>query len=230
MGRGIIALGLDEGDELIGVARVLAGQQVVLATKEGMSIRFDESDVRSMGRGAYGVRGIRLDEGDEVVGMVIANGPEDTEQLLTICSLGQGKRTQLTEYRSQTRGGKGVIDIKTGERNGSVVAVAKVTDNDEIMVTTTGGIMIRTRVGEVRETGRNTLGVRIIRLDEGDSVGSLAIVPEDAIEAAEAQAAAEDAERRNAMLDDDGSEVIEDLEADIVEVIEDSVDDEPRED
>ena len=230
MGRGIIALGLDEGDELIGVARVLAGQQVVLATKEGMSIRFDESDVRSMGRGAYGVRGIRLDEGDEVVGMVIANGPEDTEQLLTICSLGQGKRTQLTEYRSQTRGGKGVIDIKTGERNGSVVAVAKVTDNDEIMVTTTGGIMIRTRVGEVRETGRNTLGVRIIRLDEGDSVGSLAIVPEDAIEAAEAQAAAEDAERRNAMLDDDGSEVIEDLEADIVEVAEDSVDDEPRED
>ena len=172
----------------------------------------------------------RLDEGDEVVGMVIANGPEDTEQLLTICSLGQGKRTQLTEYRSQTRGGKGVIDIKTGERNGSVVAVAKVTDNDEIMVTTTGGIMIRTRVGEVRETGRNTLGVRIIRLDEGDSVGSLAIVPEDAIEAAEAQAAAEDAERRNAMLDDDGSEVIEDLEADIVEVIEDAVDDEPRED
>ena len=110
------------------------------------------------------------------------------------------------------------------------MAVAKVTDNDEIMVTTTGGIMIRTRVGEVRETGRNTLGVRIIRLDEGDSVGSLAIVPEDAIEAAEAQAAAEDAERRNAMLDDDGSEVIEDLEADIVEVIEDAVDDEPRED
>ena len=203
LGRGIIALGLEEGDELIGVARVKTGQQVILATKEGMSIRFDESDVRSMGRGAYGVRGIRLDEGDEVVGMIIADGSEDETQILTICSLGQGKRTKLTEYRSQTRGGKGVIDIKTGDRNGIVVAVAKVTDNDEIMVTTTGGIMIRTRVGEVRETGRNTLGVRIIRLDEGDSVGSLALVPEEAIDAAEAKAAAEDAENPHRPEDDD---------------------------
>lgn len=195
MGRGIIALGLDEGDELIGVERVSTGKQVILATKEGMSIRFDESDVRSMGRGAYGVRGIRLDEGDEVVGMIIADGPEDNKQLLTICAHGQGKRTPLTEYRSQTRGGKGVIDIKTGDRNGSVVAVAKVVDTDEIMVTTTGGIMIRTRVGEIRETSRNTLGVRIIRLDEGDTVGSLALVPEEAIEAAEARAAEEDARK-----------------------------------
>lgn len=197
LGRGIIALGLDEGDELIGVERVTVGQQVILATKEGMSIRFDESDVRSMGRGAYGVRGIRLDEGDAVVGMVVADGPEDSRQLLTICSLGQGKRTPLTEYRSQTRGGKGVIDIKTGDRNGSVVAVARVLDSDEIMVTTTGGIMIRTRVGEIRETSRNTLGVRIIRLDEGDSVGSLALVPEEAIEAAQALAIEEDANRQN---------------------------------
>jgi DNA gyrase subunit A len=195
LGRGIIALGLDEGDELIGVERVTVGQQVILATKEGMSIRFDESDVRSMGRGAYGVRGIRLDEGDEVVGMVVADGPEDSRQLLTICSLGQGKRTPLTEYRSQSRGGKGVIDIKTGDRNGSVVAIARVVDTDEIMVTTTGGIMIRTRVGEIRETSRNTLGVRIIRLDEGDQVGSLALVPEEAIEAAQAKAIEEDANR-----------------------------------
>ncbi len=197
LGRGIIALGLDEGDELIGVARVRTGQQVILATREGMSIRFDESDVRTMGRGAYGVRGIRLDEGDEVVGMIIADGPEDDAQLLTICALGQGKRTKLTEYRSQSRGGKGVIDIKTGGRNGNVVAVAKVIGDDEIMVTTSGGIMIRTRVEEIRETGRNTLGVRIIRLDEGDSVGSLALVPEEALEEAEAKAAAEDAENPN---------------------------------
>lgn len=194
LGRGIIALGLDDGDELIGVARVRAGQHVILATREGMSIRFDESGVRSMGRGAYGVRGLRLDEGDEVVGMIIADGPGDEAQMLTICKLGQGKRTKLTEYRSQQRGGRGVIDIKTGGRNGSVVAVLKVVDSDEIMVTTSGGIMIRTRVGEIRETARNTLGVRIIRLDEGDSVGSLALVPEEAIEAAEAKAVAEDAE------------------------------------
>jgi len=215
LGRGIIALGLDEGDELIGVARVRVGQQVILATREGISIRFDESDVRTMGRGAYGVRGIRLDEGDEVVGMIIADGPEDETQLLTICKLGQGKRTKLTEYRSQTRGGKGVIDIKTGERNGNVVAVLKVVDSDEIMVTTSGGIMIRTRVGEIRETARNTMGVRIIRLDEGDSVGSLALVPEEAIEAAEAKAVAEDAENPKPT---DESDVAIDVEED--EVIE----------
>jgi len=211
LGRGIIALGLDEGDELIGVARVRIGQQVILATREGMSIRFDESDVRTMGRGAYGVRGIRLDEGDEVVGMIIADGPEDEAQILTICALGQGKRTKLTEYRSQTRGGKGVIDIKTGDRNGNVVAVAKVIGDDEIMVTTSGGIMIRTRVEEIRETGRNTLGVRIIRLDEGDSVGSLALVPEEAIEAAEAKAAAEDAENLDRADDVDIPEEADDI-------------------
>jgi DNA gyrase subunit A len=227
LGRGIIALGLEEGDELIGVARVRAGQQVILATREGMSIRFDESDVRSMGRGAYGVRGIRLDEGDEVVGMIIADGPEDNAQLLTICSHGQGKRTNLTEYRSQTRGGKGVIDIKTGGRNGNVVAVLKVIDNDEIMVTTSGGIMIRTRVNEIRETGRNTLGVRIIRLDEGDSVGSLALVPEEAIDDAEAKAAAEDAE--NPDRADELGDVVG-IEEEIVDVEEVSGDDEAETD
>jgi DNA gyrase subunit A len=229
LGRGIIAVTLDEGDELIGVERITAGQQVILATKEGMSIRFDESDVRSMGRTAHGVRGIRLEEGDEVVGMIVADGPEDSRQLLTICSLGQGKRTPLTEYRSQSRGGKGLIDIKTGSRNGSVVAVAKVTDTDEIMVTTTGGIMIRTRVGEIRETSRNTLGVRIIRLDDGDSVGSLALVPEEAIEAAEARAVAEDADRKahpermgeDPAVDDDSLESISEDE-----VTEDSISDE----
>ncbi len=227
LGRGIIALGLEEGDELIGVARVRVGQQVILATREGMSIRFDESDVRTMGRGAYGVRGIRLDEGDEVVGMIIADGPEDEAQLLTICKLGQGKRTKLTEYRSQTRGGKGVIDIKTGGRNGNVVAVLKVIDSDEIMVTTSGGIMIRTRVGEIRETARNTLGVRIIRLDEGDSVGSLALVPEEAIEAAEAKAVAEDAENPKPL---DDVEVATDVEEDdVIEADEESSGAEPEE-
>ena len=136
LGRGIIALGLDEGDELIGVARTKAGDQVVLSTRDGMAIRFDESDVRSMGRPAYGVKGISLDEGDEVVGMVVANGEDDPASLLTVCANGYGKRTMLTEYRSQNRGGKGLIDIKTSDRNGPVVAVAKVTDADEVMLTT----------------------------------------------------------------------------------------------
>lgn len=178
LGRGIIALGLDEGDQLIGVARTRAGDQVILSTKEGMAIRFDESDVRSMGRPAYGVKGISLSEDDEVVGMIVANGGDDPASLLTVCAKGFGKRTALTEYRSQNRGGKGLIDIKTSDRNGPVVAIAKVTDADEVMLTTTGGILIRTPVSDMRLIGRNTQGVRLIRVEEGDSVSSLARMPE----------------------------------------------------
>ncbi|MFO0889596.1 MAG: DNA gyrase subunit A [Isosphaeraceae bacterium] len=189
LGRGIIALGLDEGDQLIGVARTRAGDQVVLSTREGMAIRFDESDVRSMGRPAHGVKGISLEDGDEVVGMVVANGGDDPASLLTVCAGGYGKRTMLSEYRSQNRGGKGLIDIKTSERNGQVVAVAKVTEADEVMITTVRGILIRTRVGDTRTIGRNTQGVRLIRVDEGDSVSSLAKLPEEELTAAEELAA-----------------------------------------
>ena len=188
LGRGIIALGLDEGDQLIGVARTRAGDQVVLSTRDGMAIRFDESDVRSMGRGAYGVKGISLAEGDEVVGMVVANGPDDAASLLTVCARGYGKRTVLTEYRSQTRGGKGLIDIKTTDRNGLVVAIAKVTDDDQVMLTTAGGIIIRTRVADINLIGRNTQGVRLIRVDEGDTVSSLAKLPPEELTAGAALA------------------------------------------
>jgi DNA gyrase subunit A len=191
LGRGIIALGLDEGDQLIGVARTKAGDQVVLSTKQGMAIRFDESDVRAMGRPAYGVKGISLMEDDEVVGMVVANGQGDPASLLTVCANGFGKRTALTEYRSQNRGGKGLIDIKTTDRNGPVVAIAKVTDDDEVMLTTTSSILIRTKVAEMRLIGRNTQGVRLIRVEEGDSVSSLARMPEEELEAAAEDAAVE---------------------------------------
>jgi DNA gyrase subunit A len=183
LGRGIIALGLDEGDELIGVARTRAGDHVILSTKEGMSIRFDESKVRSMGRPAFGVKGIDLEDGDEVVGMVVANGVDDPASLLTVCANGFGKRTMLTEYRSQNRGGKGLIDIKVTDRNGPVVAIAKVTDDDEVMLTTSGGILIRTAVAEMRPIGRNTQGVRLIRVEEGTSVSSLAKLPETELQA-----------------------------------------------
>ena len=179
LGRGIIALGLDENDELIGVARVKAGDHVILSTREGMSIRFDESRVRAMGRPAYGVKGIDLSEGDLVIGMVVANGDDDPASLLTVCANGYGKRTLLTEYRAQNRGGKGLIDIQTSERNGPVVAVCKVTEDDEVMLTTSGGIVIRTPLKTTRTIGRNTQGVRLIKLDEGDVVGSLAKLPED---------------------------------------------------
>ena len=178
LGRGIIALGLDEGDQLIGVARTKVRDQVILSTRQGMSIRFDESDVRTMGRPAYGVKGIQLADDDEVIGMVVANGDDDPASLLTVCSQGFGKRTALTEYRSQNRGGKGLIDIKTTDRNGPVVAILKVTDLDEVMLTTTGGIIIRTPVADINMIGRNTQGVRLIRVEEGDTVSSLAKLPE----------------------------------------------------
>ena len=194
LGRGIIALGLDEGDQLIGVARTRAGDQVILSTRDGMAIRFDESDARSMGRAAYGVKGITLEGDDEVIGMVVANGQEDPASLLTVCANGYGKRTALAEYRSQNRGGKGLIDIKTTDRNGPVVAISKVTDDDEVMLTTAGGIIIRTRVGDISLIGRNTQGVRLIRVEEGDSVRSLAKLPEEELTAtAELEALPDDA-------------------------------------
>jgi DNA gyrase subunit A len=211
LGRGIIALGLDEGDQLIGVARVRSGDQVLLSTRDGMSIRFEESDVRSMGRPAYGVKGIDLAEGDEVVGMVVAAGSEDPASLLTVCARGYGKRTQLAEYRSQKRGGKGLIDIQTSDRNGPVVAISKVTDADEVMITTTGGIIIRLPVKEIRAIGRNTQGVKLIRLDEGDTVGSVAKLPEeeiaaveDLVDAAEEASADDHALEGNGHILDDG--------------------------
>jgi DNA gyrase subunit A len=182
---GIIALGLDEGDQLIAVSRTKANDHVILSTRDGMAIRFDESDARPMGRPAHGVRGIKLEDGDEVVGMVVAVGDDDPASLLTVCANGFGKRTALAEYRSQSRGGKGLIDIKTTDRNGPVVAITKVEDDDEVMITTTGGIIIRTRVRDISLIGRNTQGVRLIRVDEGDSVSSVAKLPKDELEIAE---------------------------------------------
>jgi DNA gyrase subunit A len=208
LGRGIIALGLDENDQLIGVARTKTGYHVILSTRDGMAIRFDESRVRSMGRPAYGVKGIDLGEGDEVVGMVVANGDDDPASLLTVCALGYGKRTPLAEYRVQNRGGKGLIDIQTSERNGPVVAVAKVTDADEVMLTTSGGMVIRTPVGTVRTIGRNTQGVRLIKLDEGDAVSSLAKLPqEELVEGAEIESAAPDGHSPDQLLEEKGESV-----------------------
>ncbi len=205
LGRGIIALGLDEGDHLIGVARTKSGDQVVLSTRDGMAIRFDESDARSMGRQAYGVRGIRLQDDDEVVGMIVVNGPTDPASILTVCANGYGKRTALSEYRSQSRGGKGLIDIKTTDRNGPVVAVSKVVDGDEVMLTTSSGMVIRTKVADVSLIGRNTQGVRLIRVEEGDTVGSLAKLPEEQLTAELEAAALEEVEANNAIADGDGA-------------------------
>jgi DNA gyrase subunit A len=173
---GIIAISLDEGDELISVGLTDGQQEIFLGTKEGMTIRFHEEDVRPMGRAAAGVRGIDLVEGDHVVRMEVVR---EGAAILTVTERGFGKRTPTEEYRLQGRGGRGVIDIKAGERNGPVVALAQVRAEDEILVVTTKGMVIRLPVAECRLQGRNTLGVRIINLEADDRVGSIARVESD---------------------------------------------------
>ncbi len=173
---GIIAVGLEEGDQLVGVNLVRAGQHIVLGTRSGMSIRFEEGDVRAMGRSAVGVWGIRIDEGDAVCGMVVIDG---TGTLLTVCENGYGKRTAVEEYRVQSRGGKGIIDIRTTERNGQVVNLLAVKDDDEVMMITKDGQIVRTAVAQISVIGRNTQGVRCIGLNEGDKLVSVAMIPKE---------------------------------------------------
>ena len=209
---GIIGIKLEEGDTLISVALTQPGDQVVLSTRAGMAIRFDEADARAMGRNTQGVKGISLQEGDEVVGMVVV---DEQGYLLTVCENGYGKRTPFganvagveaaeeaeepaeeadeesgepaapapgaegrytgnMRYRKQRRGGKGLRDIRTTERNGPVVGVVSVRDGDDIMLITAQGMVNRTHVDEVRITGRNTQGVRIMNLNDGDKIASIA--------------------------------------------------------
>ncbi len=164
---GLIAIKLEEGDSLIGAAITSGQDEVILGTADGMAIRFNEEQVRSMGRASIGVVGIKLREGDEVVSMVIV---EQGASLLTVCEKGYGKRTDLDDYRPQNRGGLGLINIKTTDRNGRVVAIKAVHDNDELMLITANGMIIRTGLEQVREIGRNTAGVRMIRMDDDDNL------------------------------------------------------------
>ncbi|HEV56131.1 MAG TPA: DNA gyrase subunit A [Phycisphaerales bacterium] len=174
---GVIAIKLDANDEVIGVVVTSGMDEIILGTAEGMAIRFSETEVRSMGRVSRGVIGIRLHEGDEVVDMVKV---DPGASLLTVCEKGYGKRTDLEEYRLQGRGGLGLINIKTGERNGRVVALKAVRDDDEIMMITAQGLIIRTGLDEVRAIGRNTAGVRMIRLGAGDKLVAVArLIAED---------------------------------------------------
>ncbi len=173
---GLIAIKLDENDDLIGAAITSGEDEVILGTRDGMAIRFHERDVRPMGRVSQGVRGIKLREGDEVVDMVIVE-PEGS--LLTVCEQGYGKRTPIEEYRVQSRGGLGLINIKTTQRNGKVVALKAVHDEDELMMITANGMIIRTGLDEVREIGRNTAGVRMITLKKGDKLVAAARIAAD---------------------------------------------------
>ncbi len=185
MARGIIAIGIDTDDELVGV-RITDGSQVVfLATHEGMAIRFEENDVRSMGRPAYGVRGIELGKNDYVVGLAVtpkervANGKggNTASLILSVTSNGFGKRTDVDQYRLQTRGGKGVINVKTTARNGKVQSINLVDDSSELMVISQYGKIIRIDTKTVRAAGRSTQGVKLLNLEEDDKVAAAVVIP-----------------------------------------------------
>ena len=170
---GIQAIGLDDGDEVMTARRTDGQREVMIATRQGMIIRFGEDQVRSMGRSAAGVGGIELEEQDAVIA---ADVVQEGAQILTVTERGFGKRTPLEEYRLQGRKGKGIIDIKTGGRNGTVVGMLQVRSGDDLLVVTTKGKLIRMHADDVSSQGRNTMGVRIIDIDADDRVGSIARV------------------------------------------------------
>ncbi len=222
---GIRAISLLEGEHLVTVRETDGNSDIILATSDGMAIRFAEEQARSMGRTARGVRGIALEEGQKVVGMVVVSEKDETATLLSVTENGYGKRTPLADYRPQGRGGKGLITIKCSERNGPLMAIRDVHPGEELMVITRGGIMIRIGLDEVSEQGRNTQGVRIINLNEGDLVASIAKISREELSReelsradAEAAAAAARGARRPAELDE---EFVEDedeaLDEDVVD-------------
>jgi DNA gyrase subunit A len=170
---GILAMRIDEGDELIGAKLTTGRENIFLASHEGMAIRFPETGVRDMGRAAYGVNGMDLDEGDYLVGMQVVG---DKELILSVSEKGFGKRTAITEYRLQSRAGKGVINLKTTDRNGKVVAVLSVTEESEVMIITQFGKITRLDSSTIRESGRSAQGVKLISLEEGDQVSAAGLV------------------------------------------------------
>jgi DNA gyrase subunit A len=194
MSRGIIAIGIDKDDELVAVRLTDGNQIVFLASHEGQAIRFAEEDVRSMGRPAYGVRGMDLDKNDYIVGMAVTpkdaqkktngKGEEETipSLILSVTEQGYGKRTPVEEYRLQSRGGKGVINVKTTARNGNVVGIMLVDEASEVMLISQFGKIIRIDTTTIREAGRSTQGVRLLHLEEGDRVASAAVLQEKAEE------------------------------------------------
>jgi len=183
--RGIIAIGIDKEDELVAASCTDGNQIVFLASHDGMAIRFDEADVRAMGRPAYGVRGMDLQRGDYVVGMAITpkvrkkvkDGEDEANLILSVAEQGYGKRTDVDEYRLQSRGGKGVINVKTTSRNGKVVSIMLVNEKSEVMVISQFGKIIRIDTKNIREAGRSTQGVRLLHLEEGDRVAAASVIP-----------------------------------------------------
>ena len=173
---GIIAIGLDEGDVLTSVQTTHGKSDIIVATRNGKSIRFDENQVRAMGRPAKGVRAINLMEGDVVVGMEQAPNDAPQPDVLSVCENGFGKRTEFSEYKRQNRGGMGVITIKTSERNGKVVGIKLVDESKDLMIVTEKGMTIRVRCEDIRSVGRNAQGVTLAKLEPGDKIARIAPV------------------------------------------------------
>jgi DNA gyrase subunit A len=195
--RGILAIGIDKGDELVAVRLTDGNQVVFMASHEGQAIRFDEDDVRSMGRQAYGVRGMDLDERDYIVGVAVTpkegkkkangkgkdGGDENIPSLiLSVTENGYGKRTPIEEYRLQSRGGKGVINVKTTERNGKVSGIMLVDEASEVILISQFGKIIRIDTKQIREAGRSTQGVRLLNLEAGDRVASAVVIQDKEVE------------------------------------------------
>src|SRR5262245_13577224 len=172
---GLIAIALEDGDEVVGVRHTDGNCEVILSTSDGQAIRFEESEVRPMGRSTYGVRGMTLDENDQLVSIDLV---EAGASLLAVAEKGYGKRTGMDEYRRTHRGGKGIITMKTTDKTGQVIGVRMVTDDDQIMLVSSGGKVVRIRVNEIRVIGRNTQGVRLIDLEEGERVAAVARLAE----------------------------------------------------
>jgi len=173
---GIIALELRDLDKLVGVAITSGEHDILLFSSYGKSIRFRESDVRAVGRTAIGVRGIKLAQGDEVVSLIVAN---EVDPILTATEFGFGKRTKIDEYRPQARGGSGVISIKTTDRNGKVVGAIQVTNDDEMMLISDQGTLVRARSADVSIIGRNTQGVTLINISKGEKLVSVEKIAEN---------------------------------------------------
>ena len=202
MSRGIIAINIEKGDELVAASLTDGNQIIFLASHDGQAIRFDENDVRSMGRNATGVRGMNLDEKDYIVGMAttlkpevkaeVEKGakksedvapevadlvPEKGSLILSVTENGYGKRTPADEYRLTNRGGKGVINVKTTERNGKVVGISQVSEKSEVMLISQYGKIIRIESKFIRESGRSAQGVRLLNIEAGDRVAAAVVIP-----------------------------------------------------
>ena len=176
---GIIAINIHENDQLVKVNVVKDGQYIMIGTKKGKAVRFFSEKINETGRNSAGVRGVTLEEGDSVIGLIVTKKEEaDKTQILTVTEKGYGKRTVVSDYRETNRGGKGVININITEKNGDVIAIESVEGNEKLMVATKNGISISIAVDQISQIGRNTQGVRIIKLDENDSVSAVSVVKE----------------------------------------------------